>query len=79
MRGRAVDFCINANPVAPKLVTLNKLVLRAGMGSCLPRLKCKRNARCVAVADSFVLINVSSSSIHDSERNEKPWHYEAEL
>ena len=42
------------------LVTNKKIVFRAGTGSCLQRLKCKRNARCVAVTDSFVLINVSS-------------------
>ena len=60
MPGRPVDFHINADPVALKLVTHNKIVFRAGTGSCLPRLKCKRNARCVAVTDLFVLINVST-------------------
>ena len=60
MQGRPVDFCFNADPIALKLVTQNKIEFRAGTGSCLPRLKCKRKARCVAVADSFVLLNVST-------------------
>ena len=53
-------FLSMADPVALKFVTHNKIVFRAGTGSCLPRLKCKRNARCVVVTDSFVLINVST-------------------
>ena len=58
--GRPDDFHFNADPIALKLVTLNKIVFRVGMGSCLARLKCKRNACYVAVTDSFVLINVST-------------------
>ena len=58
--GRPVDFHFNVNPVALKLVTHNKIVFRAGMGSCLPRSKCERNARYIAVTDFFVLINVST-------------------
>ena len=55
-----VDFCFNADPLALKLITHNKIVFRAGRGSCLPRLQCKRNARCVTVTDLFVLIKVST-------------------
>ena len=82
VRGRPVDFCFNADPVALKLITHNKIVFRAGTGSCLPRLKCKRNARSrsVAATDSFVLINVStmkaqSSPIQFRAANEKQWHH----
>ena len=53
LRGRPVDFRFNADPVALKLVTHNKIVFRADAGLCLSKLKCKRNARCVAVTDSF--------------------------
>ena len=60
MRGQSVHFRFNADPLPLKSVTQNKIVFRPGMGSCLPRLKCKWNARCVAVTDSFVLINVST-------------------
>ena len=60
MRSRPVDFRFNADPLALKLVTHNKIVFRAGTGSCLPRLKGKRNAYCVAVTDLFVLIHVST-------------------
>ena len=37
MRGRPVDFRFIADPVALKLVTHNKIMFRAGTGSCLPR------------------------------------------
>ena len=59
VRGLPVDFRFNADPVALKLLTHTKIVFRDGTGSCLPSLKCTRNALCVAVTDSFVLINVS--------------------
>ena len=59
MRGLLVDFRFNADPVALKLLIHTKIVFRAGTGSCLPSLKCTRNALCVAVTDSFVLTNVS--------------------
>ena len=58
MRGLPVDFRFNADLVALKLLTYTKIVFRAGTGSCLPSLKCTRNALCVAVTDSFVLKNV---------------------
>ena len=35
-------------------------MLRVGGGSCLLRLKCKRNAFCVAVTNSLLLKNVST-------------------
>ena len=61
LRGRPVDFCFNADPGALNFVTHNKIVFRASYsGWCPPKFKCKRNARCVAVTDSFVLINVST-------------------
>ena len=60
VRGRPLGFCFNADPVPLKLVTHNKIVFRAGAGLCLSRLKYKRNARCVAVTDSFSLRNVST-------------------
>ena len=60
MWGRPVDFRFNADPVALKLVTHSKIVFRADTGLCLSRLKCKRKACCVAVTDSFTLINVST-------------------
>ena len=60
MQNLPVYFHFNADPVALKLVTHNKIVFRAETGSCLPRLKCKRNARCFAVTDSFVLMKVST-------------------
>ena len=66
MRGRLVDFRFNGDPLALKLVTHNKIVFQAGMGSCLLRLKCKWNARCVAVTDWFVLINVSTMKVRCS-------------
>ena len=91
MRARPVDYCFNADPVALKLVTWNKIVFRADMGLCLPKLKCKRNSHCVAVTDSSVLINVSTmkvrcllfmaanksktSPIHGSKRNITQKHY----
>ena len=53
------NFRFNADPVALKLLTHTKIVFRDGTGSCLPSLKCTRNGLCVAVTDSFVLINVS--------------------
>ena len=59
VRGRPVDFRFHADPVALKLVTYNKIVFQTGTGLCLSKLKRKRNARCVAVTDSFTLINVS--------------------
>ena len=60
MQGLPIDFRFNADPLALKLVTHKKIVFRAGTGSCLPRLKCKQNAHCVAVTDLFVLINVTT-------------------
>ena len=54
MRGLPVDFRFNIDPVALKLLTHTKIVFRAGTGSCLPSLKCTRNALCVVVTDSFV-------------------------
>ena len=53
MQGRPVDICFNADPVPLKLATHNKIVFQAGTGLCLSKLKCKRNARCVAVTDWF--------------------------
>ena len=53
VRGWPVDFCFNADPVPLKLVTQNKIVFRVGTGLCLSKLKCKSNACCVAVTDSF--------------------------
>ena len=60
VRGLPVDFRFNAYPVSLKFLTHTKIVFRAGTGSCLPSLKCTRNAFCVAVTDSFVLIKVST-------------------
>ena len=60
MQVRLVNFRLNADPVALKLVTQNKIMFQAGVESCPPKLKCKRNARCVIVTNSFVLINVST-------------------
>ena len=93
VRCRPVDFRFIADQIALKVVIHNKIVLRAGMGSCLPKLKSKRNSRCVAVIGSFVLINVSKikarcspvqftaanekSSIHSSKRNKKQRRYNA--
>ena len=75
LRGRPVDFSFNADPVAPKLVTHNKIVFRAATGSRLLRLKCIRSGRCVEVTDSFCfdkrLHNESAtltSLIHGSKR-----------
>ena len=63
MRAQPVDFRFNADPVALKLVSHNKIVFRAATGSCLPKLKRKRNARCFALTDSFVSINVSTMKV----------------
>ena len=60
VRAWPVDFCFSANPVALKLLSHNIILFRAGTGSYLPKMKWKRNARYVAVIDSFVLINVST-------------------
>ena len=69
---KGVDFHSNADPVALKLVTHNKIMLWAGMGSCVPSLKCKRKAHCVAVTDSFILINVSTMKARCSPV--QSWH-----
>ena len=64
VRSQPIDFRFNADPVALKLVAHNNtIVFRDGTGSCLIRLKCKRNARYVAVTDSFLLINVSTMKV----------------
>ena len=63
---RPVDFRFSAGPAVLKLVSHNKIVFRAGTGLGLSRLKCKRNARCVAVTDSHALINVSTMKVRCS-------------
>ena len=35
-RGQPVDFCFNADSVALKFVTHNKIMFRTGTESCLP-------------------------------------------
>ena len=51
---------LQGQPINFHLVTNNKIMFQARTGWCLSRLKCKRKAHCVAVTDSFVLINVST-------------------
>ena len=63
VRGRPVDFRFNADPVPLKLVTQNKIVFRVGMGLCVSKLNCKRNARCVAVTDSFQPADLASPKL----------------
>ena len=90
VRGRPLGFRFNAAQVPLKLVIHNKIVFRAGTGLCLSRLKCRRNAGCVAVTDSFSLRNVSTikarcspvqfmaaneKKFNGSKRSEKPLHY----
>ena len=43
----------NVDPLILKFATHNKIVLRVGGESCLLSLKCKQNALCIAVIDSF--------------------------
>ena len=63
VRGRPVNIRFNADPVPLKLVTHNKIVFRAGTGLCLSKLKCKRNARCVAVTDWFQPADLASPKL----------------
>ena len=61
LRGRASGFRFNADPVARMFENHSRIVFRCGTGARRPSLKCLRNALCVAITDSLLLKNVSTT------------------